>query len=182
VQSIQMRILKDQWGSRMGPLSDAEFDQLCQPQGASGEIVVSGEHVLAGYLHSSGEEENKLHVGSVCWHHTGDAGYVDALGRIWLLGRCAARVDDQRGALYPLGVENAALRYDYVRRAAFAAHNGQRILVIELRRRAVKPDFASLLKSLAFAGVDSIRIVNRLPMDKRHNAKVDYAALQELLA
>jgi acyl-CoA synthetase (AMP-forming)/AMP-acid ligase II len=181
VPSIRMRIIQDHWGRRMGPFSEREFEQLIQPQGTSGEIVVSGEHVLPGYLHGTGDEETKFQVGSVGWHRTGDAGYVDSSGRLWLLGRCAARVDDRRGAVYPLGVESAALRYDYVRRAAFASHQGQRVLVIELSRQAVKPDFASLLKSLAFAGVDSIRIVKRLPMDKRHNAKVDYAALQELL-
>lgn len=181
VPTIALRIVPDQWGRRMGPYSTPEFDRLCLPAGRSGEIVVSGEHVLAGYLHSCGNDENKIRVDSVTWHRTGDAGYLDERGRLWLLGRCAARVADQRGALYPLGVESAALRYDYVRRAAFSSHSGQRVLAIELRKRAAKPDFASLLKSLAFAGVDHIRIVRRLPMDKRHNTKVDYTALRELL-
>lgn len=181
VPSIQLRIMRDQWGRKMGPCEAADFDKQCQPPGVSGEIVVAGDHVLPGYLYGSGDDNNKLQVDGVCWHRTGDAGYVDQHGRLWLLGRCAARVEDRRGAVYPLGVENAALRYDYVRRAAFVAHAGQRVLAVELRGKSVKPDIASLLKSLAFAGVDSIRIVKRLPVDKRHNTKVDYAALRGLL-
>ena len=102
-----------------------------------GEIVVSGDHVLPGYLYGPDEDENKLRVGDVCWHRTGDAGYLDDLGRLWLLGRCAARVEDHRGALYPLGAENTALQYEYVRRAAFVAHRGQRVMVVELRGHAV---------------------------------------------
>ena len=182
VPGLQLRIVPDQWGRRMGPFAEREFARLCQPAGCSGEIVVSGRHVLSGYLHGGGEDENKFRVGEDCWHRTGDAGYLDAAGRLWLLGRCAARLDDRRGALYPLGVESAALRYDYIRRAALTAHRGQRVLVIELKRRVVEPDFGSLLKSLAFAGVDSIRIVKRLPVDKRHHAKVDYTALREMLS
>ena len=29
--------------------------------------------------------------------------------------------------------------------------------------------------------LDDIRVVNRLPMDKRHNAKIDYPALHAML-
>ena len=169
-------------GAKIGPCERAQFEQMCQPAGVGGEIVVSGDHVLPGYLYGPNEDENKLRVGDVCWHRTGDAGYLDELGRLWLLGRCAARVEDHRGALYPLGAENTALQYEYVRRAALVAHRGQRVMVVELRGHAAQPDFASLLKSLAFAGVDAIRLVKRIPVDERHNAKVDYDALRELLS
>jgi len=182
VPGIQLRILQDRGPRRMGPFSADQFAKLCRPTGASGEIIVSGDHVLAGYLDVSGNDEHKIRVGSVCWHRTGDAGFVDPQGRLWLLGRCAARVDDRRGALYPLGVEHAALRFDFVRRAAFISHQGQRVLAVELRRQADKPDSRVLLKSLMFAGIDCVRIVKRIPVDKRHNTKVDYAALREVLS
>jgi acyl-CoA synthetase (AMP-forming)/AMP-acid ligase II len=155
---------------------------MCQSAGVGGEIVVSGEHVLPGYLYGPSDDENKLQVADVCWHRTGDAGYLDDLGRLWLLGRCAARIEDHRGAIYPLGAENTALQYEYVRRAAFVAHRGQRVMVVELHGHAVKPDVASLLQSLAFAGVDAIQLVKHIPVDRRHNTKVDYNALRELLS
>jgi acyl-CoA synthetase (AMP-forming)/AMP-acid ligase II len=182
VPNLQLRIVQDQGGRKIGSCEPAQFERLCQPAGRDGEIVVSGDHVLPGYLYGPDEDENKLRVGDVCWHRTGDAGYVDELGRLWLLGRCAARVEDHRGALYPLGAENAALQYEYVRRAALVAHRGQRVMVVELRGQTRQPDFASLLKSLAFAGVDAIRLVQRIPVDARHNAKIDYDALRELLS
>ncbi|MHB0960336.1 MAG: AMP-binding protein [Pirellulaceae bacterium] len=182
VPSIQLRIMKDQWGRKIGQCEQAQFDQMCQPAGVDGEIVVSGDHVLPSYLYGPNEDENKLRVGNACWHRTGDAGYLDDLGRLWLLGRCAARLEDHRGALYPLGAENTALQCEYVRRAAFVGHRGQRVMVIELRNDAAKPDVAALRTSLAFAGVDAIRLVKRIPVDKRHNTKVDYDALRELLS
>ena len=59
-----------------------------------GEIVVSGAHVGAGYVGGVGDAETKFRVGEVIWHRTGDAGYLDAHGRLWLLGRCSARIAD----------------------------------------------------------------------------------------
>ena len=34
---------------------------------------------------------------------------------------------------------------------------------------------------LAWAGLDEIRFVRRIPVDRRHNAKVDYVALARLV-
>ncbi|MEX2287418.1 MAG: AMP-binding protein [Planctomycetaceae bacterium] len=182
VDCLKLRILEDNWGRSIGPFSGDEFKRLFQPIGEPGEIVVQGEHVLSGYLNGqSNDVENKIRVDDAVWHRTGDAGYLDQRGRLWLLGRCAARVDDGRGALYPFSVEHAALRHDAIRRAAMVSLHGERVLAVELRRRREVPDLASLLKALTFASVDSVRIVKRLPVDGRHNAKVDYFALHALL-
>jgi hypothetical protein len=39
----------------------------------------------------------------------------------------------------------------------------------------------TLRKDLLWSSVDKIRILGRLPVDKRHNAKIDYPTLQRLL-
>jgi acyl-CoA synthetase (AMP-forming)/AMP-acid ligase II len=182
IPAIHVQVLHDQWGSRLGQLNAAEFQQLCQPAGEPGEIVVSGEHVLAGYLDGKGDDENKLWIDGSCWHRTGDAGYLDEHGRLWLLGRCSARIDDKYGAFYPLGVEQTALKHEAIRRAAVVSVRGERVLAVELVDGFPgKPDLAALLKSLSFASVDAVRIVKRLPVDDRHNSKVDYPALSAIL-
>ena len=179
--SINLRIITDHWGSRIAPTSKMEFDRLCQPTEQPGEIVVSGAHVLAGYLDGAGEDENKLLVDGVCWHRTGDAGYLDQRGRLWLVGRCAARIEDERGAMYPFGAEQTALQHGGIRRAAIVSVRGLRVLAVELTHRFAKPDLVALQKSLAFANVDAVHILKRLPVDSRHNAKVDYPALHAII-
>jgi acyl-CoA synthetase (AMP-forming)/AMP-acid ligase II len=177
VPSIRLRILPDRWGAPIGPYTYAEWDAACLPPGEPGEIVVSGDHVLGGYLYGRGDDETKFVVGTTRWHRTGDAGYLDRRGRLWLLGRCAARIDDARGRLYPLGVESVALRCPGVHRAAFVGHRGRRVLVLERAPRSPRPDLASLAQDLAWAQVDAILWDDAIPVDTRHNAKVDYREL-----
>lgn len=177
VESIRLRILPDRWGTPIGPYAEAEYDAACLPPGEPGEIVVSGDHVLSGYLHGQGDDETKFSVGPRRWHRTGDAGYLDRRGRLWLLGRCAARIDDAHGRLYPLAVESVALRCPGVRRAAFVGHQGRRILVLEPTRGSLRPDLNPLAHELALAHVDEVLWHDDIPVDARHNAKVDYRAL-----
>jgi acyl-CoA synthetase (AMP-forming)/AMP-acid ligase II len=181
VPPVDLRILRDRWGSRIEPATTLEFERLCQSAGQPGEIVVSGDHVLAGYLDGQGDPENKLYVNGTCWHRTGDAGFLDERGRLWLLGRCAARIEDDRGTMYPLGVEQAALKQEAIRRSAVVSIGGRRVLAVELMDRSMRLDVAPLLKSAAFASIDAVRIVKRLPVDGRHNAKIDYPALRAML-
>jgi len=77
--------------------------------------VVSGAHVLPGYLHGQGHQDTNARVGGNVWHRTGDAGHLDGGGRQWLLGRCAGRVTDAGSELYPLAVEAAAHEHPAVR-------------------------------------------------------------------
>lgn len=180
VAAIDLRILHDRAGSRVGPLSQSELDEQTVPAGDVGEIVVSGGHVLAGYLGGVGDADTKIRVDSAVWHRTGDAGYLDVSGRLWLLGRCSARVVDSHGSVYPFAAECAALTTTGVRRSALVSLRGRRVLVVELERTAGDVR-AALLARLAWAFIADVVVVASLPVDRRHNAKIDYPALKALV-
>ncbi|MFN0198561.1 MAG: AMP-dependent synthetase, partial [Planctomycetaceae bacterium] len=181
VPSLQVRILENRWGSPLGPLTEAEHERRSLSCEQIGEIVVSGEHVLAGYLHGEGHDIHKYLVGETHWHRTGDAGYFDRHGRLWLMGRCTACIADDRGSLYPFAVEYAAMEQPSVARAALVPHRGQRVLAVQLKGPRSKSETQDLLRMLSFADLDAIRIVDELPVDRRHNSKIDYARLASLL-
>src|SRR5205807_2602319 len=82
VSEINLLILADRWGEPVGPFTAEGFAAQCRPAGEPGEIVVSGGHVLPGYLHGRGDEETKFRVDGVVWHRTGDAGHRDDRGRL----------------------------------------------------------------------------------------------------
>jgi olefin beta-lactone synthetase len=180
VPEVELRILRERWGAKIGPFTRAEFESEFVTANEAGEIVVSGPHVLPGYLGSCGDDETKFRVNGVPWHRTGDAGWLDDSGRLWLLGRCGAKIADARGMLWPFAVECAAMQHADVRRAAVIAHENQRVLLLECRghEEQVKAEVA---RQLAWAQLDLFRVVPRIPMDRRHNAKVDYPAVREML-
>ncbi len=144
--------------------------------------MVSGDHVLPGYLGGRGDEETKFAVEGTRWHRTGDAGYLDHRGCLWLLGRCAALMEDAGGTLYPFTVESAAPHHPGVRRAAVTFHQGRRILALEFDNRVANADLTSLRQTVAWARIDEIQVHTHIPVDKRHNAKIDYPALKKLVA
>jgi len=175
---IGLRIVRDRWGEPQSYPDARAFEVDTLPAGETGEIVVTGAHVLKGYLDGRGDEETKFRVGDHVWHRTGDAGCLDAEGRVWLQGRCAARIDDTRGRLYPFGVECVAMTFPSIRRAALVAHAGQRILVVETHGNS---DAAALRDAVAWAQVDAVRVIATMPVDSRHNAKIDYPRLRRWL-
>ncbi len=195
---IRLRILPASlWGTPIETQDRAALDALaCYPDEA-GEITVSGPHVLRGYLHGAGDRETKFRVtdgdGETIWHRTGDAGCLDKTGRLWLLGRCDARLVDDRGVLYPFAVECAVLeRFPDVGRAALVSHRGARVLLIEwgvaemgeplyIPRRRLRATPGEIRDALSWAFIDDVRVWDRLPVDKRHNAKIDYVALRRRL-
>lgn len=182
VAAVRMRVIGDRWGTPIPALTASEFEKMTAPPRDPGEIVVTGEHVLPGYLGGRGDEETKFKVDSAIWHRTGDLGYTDEQGRLWLLGRSGARIDDDRGTLYPLSLECAASFVAGVERCAVVAVGGQRVLAVA----AAGVDRAALERALrtvlAWAHIDRFCFLPRLPVDRRHNAKVDYAALRKMLA
>jgi acyl-CoA synthetase (AMP-forming)/AMP-acid ligase II len=165
VPEVDLRVVTDRWGQ---PRTDA----AALPAGVPGEIVVAGDHVLPGYVDGVGDAETKFDAGGKRWHRTGDAGLIDDQGRLWLLGRCAVRISDTHGTIYPFEVECVARPW----RSALVSHRGQRTLVVE-EADAVE----ELRQRLGWARIELFRVVHKIPMDNRHNAKVDYVALKRLL-
>jgi acyl-CoA synthetase (AMP-forming)/AMP-acid ligase II len=166
------------------------------PPFAIGEILVSGNHVVKTYLDERGNAETKIEVdsqpGKVIWHRTGDAGYTDHEGRLWLMGRCTSKIEDERGEVYPFQVEAAASEINSIRRATCLKSNGKRILIVEKKRQHLPITFArTQTGDAAFLGTindafrwlqfDEIRIVDALPVDRRHNAKIQYSQIANRL-
>lgn len=185
VEHITVRILRDRWSAESSgvivPMTKAEFSAACLASNEAGEIVVRGPHVLTGYLHGQGDDETKFRVDGAVWHRTGDAGYFDSSGRLWLLGRCAARIEDRHGVLYPLAAETTLVHDARIRRAVLVAKNGRRILVLEFADRRNPPDAAFLEEVRQRFHIDETRTVACIPVDSRHNAKIDYPRLLKML-
>jgi len=183
VDAVTLRVIEDRWGTPLGHLSSEAFDALGRATGTVGELVVSGAHVLGGYLDGIGDEETKFTVDGVRWHRTGDAGHIDAHGHLWLAGRCSARIDDRHGSVYPLQVEAAAHAIARLHRAALLGHAGDRLLFVERQRDAPRThaDLDRIIEALPWAHLARVIPLDRIPMDRRHNSKIDYPALRRLV-
>lgn len=174
VTGLTVRILPDGCRTPSGVLPRADV-------GATGEILVAGGHVSTGYLGGEGDRDSKIDDGAVRWHRTGDAGAFDVAGRLWMVGRCGARVDDAHGSMYPLSVEVALSFQPGAPRAALVGWQSKRVLVLEADAGGRRDTLATLLATIPWARVDEIALVRRIPVDRRHHAKVDYRELRRAL-
>ena len=181
VHQIDLRIVPNRWGRPLAAMDAQKFAELSLPPERGGEIVVCGTHVLDSYLDGIGDEETKLRVDDEIWHRTGDAGCLDAAGRLWLLGRAGAVIRDGRGTIYPFAVECAASWLAWIERSALAGHRGERLLAVQLGQQAPADAPQRIMQTLSWAQLDRVVRVPRIPVDRRHNAKVDYPALQKEL-
>lgn len=75
------------------------------PVGKKGEIVVKGENVMLGYWHNEEATRDALRDG---WLYTGDMGYLDNDGFLYVLGRFKSLLIADDGEKYsPEGIEEA---------------------------------------------------------------------------
>jgi len=132
------------------------------PDIVTGEILVSGEHVVKGYLDPAAEKSTKVRIDGRIWHRTGDTGYLDDRGRLWLTGRLGGEGEH---TCFSSSLELIALAQPGVRRAAYLGGNTS-TLYIEIEPGAGVP-------SIAIPGV-RIVVVPAIPVDRRHNSKVLY--------
>lgn len=177
VAEIKLSILQDRWGEPLAGVTEEAMQTLALPPRTRGEIVVSGPHVSAGYLNGQGDAETKFRVGDTVWHRTGDSGWLDEQDRLWLTGRCAERMGEAPGAVYPLMMEAALADHPHFARATLVTHHGNRLLVLEMRQGATPPVLEELKEGLPWAGIDRLVTLPHIPLDRRHNAKIDFPAL-----
>jgi len=155
-----------------------------------GELLVAGDHVAR----VAGDADE--------WHHMGDTGWFDEEGRFRIAGRVHSTIWRDGKAVHAQLVEQAARGDDSrIRRVAAVGVDGRVVVVIEVdestSRQVVEKKPAqplddsttrrledSIRARIEAAGYDADQIIittEPLPVDPRHNSKIDYAKLRERL-
>ena len=87
-----------------------DFESMWLKNGEIGEICVEGKHVLKEYYNSEKAQKfTKIFYNGQIWHRTGDAGYLDNEGRLFLMGRIKNRFENKGETVYLFPIENTLL-------------------------------------------------------------------------
>jgi long-chain acyl-CoA synthetase len=73
------------------------------PPGASGEIIVRGPCMMTGYFNREEASAKAMHKG---WYHSGDIGYLDEDGYLWVKDRVDDMIISGGENIYPREVED----------------------------------------------------------------------------
>ena len=93
-------------------IMDAGGNQLLP--GITGEIVVCGENVIQGYEISSETSQQSFHEG---WFRTGDQGYIDEDGYVFINGRIKEIINRGGENISPREIDEVLLRHPAVQQA-----------------------------------------------------------------
>jgi 2-furoate---CoA ligase len=106
----ELRVVTASTERRVGP------DEVVPP-GTKGEIIASldSDEAFAGYWNRPDADEKALRAG---WYFTGDMGYVDADGDLWVAGRVDDMIISGGENIHPVEVEDVVARHPRVRDVA----------------------------------------------------------------
>jgi long-chain acyl-CoA synthetase len=137
------------------------------PQGEKGEIVIKGENVMLGYWKNPEATAETIKNG---WLHTGDMGYMDSDGFLYVLGRFKSLLISSDGEKYsPEGIEEGIVdKSRYIEQMML--HNNQDPYTVAL----VVPDKEQLKKY-----VQSIR--PELSWDTKEAKELALLKIQEII-
>lgn len=162
--------------------NEQELQQLELPIGQIGEIIVSGPHVLTEYFNNQEAlKQNKIFIGETCWHRTGDSGYADSTGVIYLTGRCTTLIYSGNKTIAPFIYENFLQSIEGIEMGTLLMLNNKLIVVIELKENANKNTLQTHLQTLDIVP-DEIKFIKKIPRDPRHNSKIDYEKLKIVIS
>lgn len=180
-------------------ITDGPIPTLSQarelPLGEIGELIVCGGVVTTEYV--TRKDANALHKiqdGERFWHRMGDVGYLEADPaatprgeRFWFCGRKSQRVITAKGTLFTITCEAIFNGHERIYRSALVGvgpPGAQRpVLIAEPwpeKRPTDKQDEERLVAELLArggefphtAGIRDIFLLETLPTDIRHNAKI----------
>ena len=160
-------------GGRAAPHSEVRIvgeDDTELPRGEVGEIVVRGGHVMAGYWGKPEESSAALRDG---WMHTGDAGYLDERGYVFVVDRIKDMIVSGGENVYSVEVENALARHPAVATCAVIGVPDDRwgervhaVVVLAAGQQADQDELREFCKSLigTYKVPRSFEVVDELPL------------------
>jgi len=159
--------------------SYSELEKLELQRNAIGEIIVAGKHVLREYYNNDEAlKRNKIFIGDDCWHRTGDSGFLDETGKLYLTGRCNMLINHQNELLAPFLFEAFFQSIAGVEMGTVLMFEDKLVAIIELNNLKIKEQVKLQVEQLK-TKFDSIEFVDKIPRDPRHNSKIDYALLKK---
>lgn len=122
-----------------------DADGLPLPAGERGQIRVRGPGVMRGYYRNPAQTAQALLPGG--WLDTGDLGYLDADGALFISGRSKDLIIRSGFNVYPIEVESVINAFPGVRQSAVvgrATADGNEEVIAFLEMQAGTPDRAAL--------------------------------------
>lgn len=159
--------------------SEEEFQKQLLPPMRTGEIIVSGPHVLTEYFNNDRAlKRNKIFVNGQCYHRTGDSGYINDDGVLFLTGRVNTLIHSEDGIISPFLYENALLQIEGVETGT-VIFSGDNIthLIIEKKQDAIEEIIRAKISETGLKH-HMLSFVKKIPRDPRHNSKIDYEKLR----
>ena len=123
----------------------ADDGKECSP-GDVGEIIGRGPITMAGYVNRDELTAETIRNG---WVHTGDLGYVDEEGYLYLVDRKKDMIDSGGVKVYPKDVEEVAIQHPAVREVG--------VFGIPHEKWGETPLAAVVLQADASVGADDLR-------------------------
>jgi acyl-coenzyme A synthetase/AMP-(fatty) acid ligase/pimeloyl-ACP methyl ester carboxylesterase len=174
VPGVRVRISAlDEQGRATGPLTDSP--------GVLGEVVVSAPHQKDRYDRLWATE--RAAARDAGWHRTGDVGVLDEQGRLWIGGRLAHVITAPDGPVAPVRIEQAVQQLPEVPLAAAVGVGPvgtQQVVVVvggAPRRGPADLDLTARVRAAAGCDVAAVLVMPALPVDIRHQSKIDRAAI-----
>ena len=152
----------------------------------SGEVVIRAAHVKDGYDRLWLTQFRSAQPPG--YHRSGDVGRLDGSGRLWIEGRLAHVIATETGPLTPVAIEHAVAALDGVDLAAAVGvgpQGAQQLLVVVAtstaprRPRLAELPLADRVRALVDAPVAAVLEASALPVDKRHNSKINRLRVAE---
>lgn len=168
-----------------------DWKELEVSKGSPGEIIVSGEHVCRNYYNNKDAFLKTKIVddrGRV-WHRTGDLGFEDSRGDLWLVGRVHNAINRNGEYCFPVRAEIIMKRIPLVLHAAYLgiedSELGEKPIAVfsvseDSNIEDAKKEVERLLTKNKII-FDDIIHVDKIPMDPRHHSKVEYHVLRATL-
>ncbi|WP_375562213.1 AMP-binding protein [Bernardetia sp. OM2101] len=175
--------------------NEQKLDKITQPQNEIGEIIVSGLHVLEEYFFDENDKQNKeeakqivlknkIFIDGVCWHRTGDSGFLDDENNLFLTGRCNSLIyknKEGKELIYaPFYYERLLNQIDEIEIGTLILKNHKLTFIIELKTSYQKKNIQNAISQKLqndFLDIEQIIFIKKIPKDKRHYSKIDYSKL-----